>query len=105
MGRATVTLFRDMLTAIFVGLVVITVLSVGSAALIYGHLTGRVRKPVTVAAILASIVLGAGLLADRVLDGDVFGHVMFPIGVFFLMAGAITGLVMLGLGPTPAARR
>ena len=85
-----------MLIAICIGLAALTALSLGSAVLIYGHLTGRVRKPVAIGVTLASIILGAGFLAGQILNGDIFGTVMFPISVFMLSAGAIAGLVVLG---------
>ncbi len=95
----------DMLISILIGLTALTILSFGSAALLYAYLTGRVRKPVTVAAIAVSILLGAGLLARPIADGETFAQLAFPIGVFFLLAGAIAGIIVLRLDPVSAARQ
>lgn len=90
-----------MLTSILVGATALIALTVGSAALLYAHLTGRVKKPVTVGAVLASILLGAGLLAGRFADIETFGHLSLPIGVFFLLAGSIDGFIVLCPRPAP----
>jgi hypothetical protein len=95
----------DMLISILVGLTALTLLSLGSAALVYGYLTGRLRKPVTIGAIATSIVLGAALLARPIADGETFAQLAFPIGVFFLLAGAIAGIIVLRFDPTSPARR
>jgi hypothetical protein len=91
-----------MLIYILVGVTALTLLSVGSAALLYAHLTGRLRKPVTLGVIATSIVLGGGLLAGRMADSDTFGHLSLPIGVFFLLEGMVAGFIVLCAG---SARR
>lgn len=94
-----------MLIAILVGLTALTILSLGSAALLYAYLTRRLRKPAMIGAIATSIVLGGALLARPIADGETFGQLAFPIGVFFLLAGAIAGLIVLRLDPGSPARR
>lgn len=91
--------FMDMLAAILIGATVLTVLSLGSALLLYAHLTGRLRKPVAIGAIAAGIAIGVALLAGCVADGEIFRRLTFPIGVFLLLAGAVSGFVMLCQGP------
>jgi hypothetical protein len=82
-----------MVASILTGLAAVIAATASSALLLFAHLTGHIRRPVTLALALAALTIGAALAVAGAMDGFVLGHIAMPIGVALMLAAAINALV------------
>ncbi|HET6158131.1 MAG TPA: hypothetical protein VFE34_07300 [Dongiaceae bacterium] len=94
-----------MLAPILIGFAAWIAVSIGSALLLFAHLTGRIRRATALSMAGGAVLVGGAIAGSSAMDLVPFGPMAIPFGVFLVLAAGINGLLACGAtGPAPRSR-